>query len=168
MRACEIDFGDAEKRHLYLVTDVVAHGMGLRPDDGCPNQVDWRKAVERVEQTFTSFTVIGCGNDPDVGELQKQFLKQERVAFDLIDLSEIRSLQYRLGITQNAFLFLVARSTGLQGVELFLRTLYNKWRMEPLFGANTELSAKEAITRFLKYVEADAGMLEKLREKIFS
>lgn len=168
MRICQIDFGDAVKKHLYLVGDQVAHGMGLRSDDGCPNQVDWRKAVDLVYKTFTTFNVIGCGDDPQVGELQKKFLRPERVPFDFIDMSGIQQLDYRLGITPNAFLFLAARTTGLQGIELFLTALYHKWRIEPLFGPNTELKAKDAIRRFGKYIEADPETVEKLMTKILA
>ncbi len=96
-RACDIEFGDANERHLILVTDVVAHGMGLEPDDGCPLQRDWRESVERVAETFSSFKVVGCGNDHKVGKLQEKFLSPDRVAFDLIDLSNIRDEYLRQG-----------------------------------------------------------------------
>jgi hypothetical protein len=165
---CKIDFGDATEKHLYLVTDVVAHGMGLAGDDGCPAQRDWRRSLEEVAKTFTSFSVIGCGDDARVGELQKQFIAKDRLQYDLIDLSEIRDINYRLGITVNSVLFLIARTRGMQTVELFLGSLYEKWLKEPLFGANTDLAAKEAIRRFAKYLEAPKADIDKMLSKILA
>jgi len=70
--ACQIDFGDATKRHLIMVSDVVGHGMGLNSDSGCRR--DWKESVRLVDKTYTSFEFIGCGDNPNVGELQKQFI----------------------------------------------------------------------------------------------
>jgi len=164
--ACEKDFGNAKEKHLYLVTDVVAHGMGLRSDDGCPLQRDWRDSVDRVNETFDSFTVVGCGNDPHVGNLQKQFIEPKRQKFDLIDLSAIPEQRHRTGITCNAILFLIARHTGLQGVEMFLSFLYEKWLKNPIFGANTDMRAKEAIRRFGKYIDAPKSKIDKMMKKV--
>ncbi len=168
-RACELDFGDIQDRHLYLVTDVVAHGMGIRGDDGCPEGRTWQESVERVGQTFRSFQVVGCGVDEHAAKLQAKFIRDpKRLGYDLIDLSSIRSHQHRTGITGNALLFLIARLQGVQSVEAFLMTLYEKWLDEPIFGANTELGAREAISRFTKYVEADPARIEAMRAKIFT
>jgi hypothetical protein len=164
--ACKKDFGKATERHLYLVTDVVGHGMGLASDDGCPYQRDWRDSLKLVAETYKSFNVVGCGDCKRTGELQKKFIAPERVPFDLIDLSGIEDLRYRLGITGNAILFLVARNTGLQGVEMFLSFLYEKWLEEPLFGANTDMSARQAIQRFAKYIEDPQDQIDKIMEKV--
>lgn len=163
---CGKHFGDVKEKHLYLVTDVVAHGMGLISDSGCPLQRDWKKSVEEVYETFDSFVVVGCGDDPRVGDLQKQFIKPERLAFDLIDLSAIPEQAHRTGISGNAILFLIARHTGFQGVEMFLSFLYEKWLKDPVFGANTDMRAKEAIRRFGKYIEAPEEEIEKMMKKI--
>jgi len=165
--ACDLDFGHVQERHLYLVTDVVAHGMGMGGDDGCPEQRDWRKSLERVRETYTSFEVIGCGRDQRTGRLQRQFLAPDRLGYDLIDLSAIPSHEHRTGITGNALLFLIARRRGLQAVEAFLMTLYEKWLSEPIFGANTDLGAREAIARFGKYIEASQPEIDKLMARIF-
>jgi hypothetical protein len=165
-QVCETDFGEAAEKHLYLVTDVVAHGMGMRSDDGCPFQRDWRKSVERVYETFTSFTVIGCTSDKSDTKLQQKFLKPERLVYDHIDLSSIPEEEHRKAITGNALLFLIARQTGLQGVEMFLSVLYEKWLAEPIFGHNTGLRAKEAIWRFSKYLEAPEGKVNEMMDRI--
>jgi hypothetical protein len=171
--ACGLDFNEATERHLYLVTDVVAHGMGLTPDDGCPEQRDWRVELEAVKRCFTSFAVIGCGADPKTGELQRKFLGEDRLSWDFIDLSGIQQLQYRLGISGNALLFLIARnrdtqskSKNLQTVELFLSMLYEKWLSEPIFGANTDLNAREAIERFFKYVDLPEAELAAMKARV--
>ncbi|MBI5654576.1 hypothetical protein HZC53_02925 [Candidatus Uhrbacteria bacterium] len=167
--ACDLPFGHVQERRLYLVTDVVAHGMGLRGDGGCPHQRDWKESLKRVHETFLSFEVIGCGAERDCAELQKKFiLDKKRLPFDLIDLSAIKSHEHRCGITGNSLLFLIARHQGVQTVEAFLMTLYEKWLAEPIFGANTDTSAREAIRRFGKYVEAPEEDVQKMLDKIFS
>lgn len=165
-RACEIDFRDADERHLILVTDVVAHGMGMHPDDGCTDQRDWRTSLQRVSDTYTSFKVVGCGSDRRVGHLQEQFIAPERVAFDLIDLSNIREEYLRQGITGNAILFLIARQLGRQGVELFLSALYEKWLSEPIFGQDTDRRAREMIQRFSKYLEYPKDEVAEILHKV--
>lgn len=169
-RACEIDFGSVPKdqRFLYLVTDVVAHGMGMRGDRGCPERRDWRSSVQRVGQTYGGFMVVGCTTDRVTAELQAKFLTPERVAYDLIDLSQIKEVKHRLRITATALLFLIARQMGMQTAGNFLFFLYEKWLDDPIFGANTDLAAKEAIGRFLKYLELDKAELEALENRIFA
>jgi len=164
--ACGLDFGKAKEKHLYLATDVVGHGMGMGSDDGCPHQRDWKKSKEKVYKTFTTFTVIGCGDDPDTGKLQTQFLKEDRIPFDLIDLSSIKEFAHRAAITGNALLFLIARNTGMQGVELFLSFLYEKWLHEPIFGDDTDQRAQDMIRRFGKYVEKPQKEIDAIMGKI--
>jgi len=153
MEACSIKFGKATKKHLYLVTDVVGHGMGMSNDDGCPKQIKWKDAVEKVYGTYDTFEVVGCGDDSSIFELQKQFVKPERVAFDLINLSNIPESRHRAGITGNALLFLIARKTSQQGLEMFLSFLYEKWLDDPVFGAGTEGRAKTMIKHLASYLE---------------
>jgi hypothetical protein len=167
-KACQIDFGDAVEKHLYLVTDVVGHGMGLEPDHGCPEQRSWQRSVEKVGETFNSFTIVGCSDDKKVAQLQHQFLAPDRVAFDLIDLSAIPEHRHRLAISGNALLFLVARHASIQAVEMFLAFLYEKWLTDPIFGANTDLRAQEAIRRFGKYLELPDEEIEKMMKKILA
>lgn len=165
-RVCEIDFGDAVDKHLYLVTDVVGHGMGMHGDEGCPHQQNWRKSVELVRKNFTSFEVIGCGSDSEIVELQKQFLSPERVALDLIDLSAIKETRHRQAITGNALLFLVARHSGPQAVQMFLAALYEKWLSDPVFRGDTDRRAKEMIQRFLKYIDLPEDKVQKMAAEI--
>lgn len=151
---CDIDFGHiaVPNRHLILATDVVGHGMGMHSDDGCRLR-DWRQSVERVYGTFGTFQVIGTGESESMGKLQAKFLRPERVALDLLDMSAIRDTRHRLGIIPNAALFLMARNDGPQTVKVFLQFLYEKWLSDPVFGQDTDLRARDAIRRFFKYVE---------------
>lgn len=165
--ACDLDFGDAQDRHLYLVTDVVGHGMGMTADEGCPLGRDWRESLRRVRETYRTFEVIGCGESKRDAQLQRQFLTPERVGYDLLDLTDVPTHEHRCGITGNALLFLIARRRGLQTVEAFLMTLYEKWLTEPIFGANTDLGAREAITRFAKFIEIDDAGRKAMLRKIF-
>jgi hypothetical protein len=167
-QASELDFGNAKNIHLYLVTDVVAHGMGMESDDGCPNQVSWKASLKKVHEKFTSFEVIGCGDDPAVGKLQQQFIKTDRLAFDLIDLSSIPEARHRAGITGNALLFLIARHRGLQAVEMFLTFLYEKWLEDPVFGTGSDSRAKEMISRFSKFLEEPQKKVASIMDKIFA
>lgn len=167
-QACELDFGGAKKIHLYLVTDVVAHGMGMESDEGCPHQVSWKSSLKQVQKKFTSFEVIGCGNDPEVGKLQQQFIRPERLAYDLIDLSSIPEARHRAGITGNALLFLIARHRGLQAVEMFLTFLYEKWLEDPVFGIGSDSRAQEMISRFAKFLEEPQVKVASIMDKIFA
>lgn len=164
--ACDINFGPAKHKHLYLVTDVVGHGMGAEGDDGCLNQRYWKDTKKKVYETYDTFEVIGCGNSPSMGRLQTQFLKEERVPFDLIDLSSVPEESHRRALTGNALLFLMSRKTGAQTIELFLSFLYEKWLEEALFGKETDIRAREMIKRFGKFVEA--SNFEPVLEKILS
>jgi len=167
---CEINFAHVPKgrRHLTLVTDVVGHGMGLRDDNGCTRRRDWRKSVDRVYETFETFVVVGCSDQGYVGTLQTQFLRKERIVFDHVDLSSIHSLEHRLGICGNAFLFLASRAMGNQTAVAFLMTLYEKWLEDPIFGQKTDLAAQEAIERFLKYLEMSEEEKQAARARIFA
>jgi hypothetical protein len=167
-QACDIDFGKAKNVHLYLVTDVVAHGMGMEDDNGCPFQVSWKSSLKKVSEKFTSFEVVGCGGDSDTGKLQQKFIKPERLAYDLIDLSSIPEPQHRAGITGNALLFLIARHRGFQAIELFLTFLYEKWLNDPVFGKGTDSRAQEMIIRFTKFLEDPAKKVATMTEKIFA
>lgn len=162
---CDKNFGNATFKHLYLVTDEVAHGMGEEGDDGCPYQRNWRDSVARVYETFDTFEIVGCGNTR-ISKLQTQFLKPERVGYDFVDLSKIPEEGHRKAISGNSLLFLIARKTGLQTIELFLSFLYEKWLAEPIFGRASDERAREMIERFGKYVEASdqevLGVLQKV------
>lgn len=165
-RVCEIDFNDAEERHLILISDVVAHGMGMPKDDGCPNQCDWKKSLQSVRETFTSFLVVGSGNDKKTGKLQEQFIAPERVGLDLIDLSSIKQEQLRLGMAANAILFLIARQNGKQAVELFLSALYEKWLAESIFGLESDDQAKDMVRRLAKFLEYPQEEIDVLLKKV--
>lgn len=160
---CDTDFGHVDKadRHLILATDVVGHGMGMRSDSGCPLRRDWRRSVERVYDTFGTFQVIGTGESASVGKLQAKFLREGRAALDLIDMSSIRDERHRLGIIPNAALFLMARNDGPQTAKRFLQFLFEKWLRDPVFGQDTDLRARDAIRRFLRFVE---GMTPELQD----
>jgi len=165
--ACDINFGNSEFQHLYLVTDEVAHGMGESDDSGCPVQRSWRESVTRVYETYDTFELIGCANNQRIGKLQAQFIqKPDRLLYDLIDLSSISEEIHRKAIVSNALLFLIARKTGLQTIELFLSFLYEKWIEEHIFGKDTDKRAREMIERFGKYIEADSNIVEALMKKI--
>jgi hypothetical protein len=154
LRASQLDFGDAQERFLYLITDVVGHGMGMADDDGCPHDVDWRESVAAVSRAYRRFMVVGCGHDRRVGQLQQQFFADRtRVRYDHVDLSTVKSQQHRLPLTLNTVLFLMARERGKQAAQGFLMSLYEKWLMDPVFGAETVEAAKVAIRRFLTYLE---------------
>jgi hypothetical protein len=167
---CRIDFGDATERHLILVSDVVGHGMGMHDDEGCPNQQSWQESLDLVEKTFTSFEVIGCGDESWVADLQQKFISYkhpELLAQNFVSLAHIKEHQYRLGIVLNAFLLLVARHQGMQGIEGFLSRLYEKWLEDPIFGGDTDRRAKEAILRFGKYLPGQ-GDIVKMMSRVLS
>lgn len=166
MRVSDIDFGEAMEKHLYLVSDVVAHGMGMEEDGGCPNQVSWKKALAKVMKTFTSFEMVGCSHDQHIGDLQRQFFSEERVGFDLVDLSSIKEEYHRKAISGNALLFLIARHRGLQALTMFLGMLYEKWLGDPVFGKDTDKRAQDMIKRFCKYLEAPADKIEELLKTV--
>jgi hypothetical protein len=167
--AAGFDFGQVPRRHLVLVSDQVAHYMDpLTRDDGCPYGQRWEDSLAAAREVYTSIKVIGCGGDQRVSRIQQQFLKPERVAFDFIDLSEIRNPEHRKAITVNAMLFIIARDLGFQRVAMFLKALYEKWLSEPIFGQATDLNAREAIARFAKFIEKPQAEIDAMLKDIFA
>jgi hypothetical protein len=169
-RVAEYPFGNIskERRHIYLVTDVVAHGMGMPDDHGCPNQVSWRKSLASIHETFHSFQVIASGNDREAFELQKQFLEPNRVRFDLMDLSTGRlTHEERCRLVPNAILLFLARNRGKQATLLFLSTLFQKWLENPQYGSDTERRARLQISDFAQYLENSKEERVDLLKRVF-
>jgi len=168
--ACEIDFGpDVVEKHLYLISDEVAHGMNSpMTDRGCPRRVNWRDSLASVHKTFDTFEVIGVAARRATAECQRQFIAEDRLKYDFIDLSHL-SLKHRQGLVMNTLLFLVARHQGLQSVGFFLQLLHDKWLSDPdpSFGRDTASFAKKRILEFKKYLEGDEREIDKIFEAIF-
>jgi len=167
--ACGFNFGEVTERHLILISDVTGHGMGMQGDNGCRYQRDWQTSLDNVEKIYQTFEMIGCGDDPDVAELQQQFIAYqhpELLKMNFISLAHIKNSGHRLGIVLNAFLFLVARHRGMQTVEGFLSRLYEKWINDPVFGGDTDRRAKEAILRFAKYVPGQSEETRSMMSRV--
>lgn len=157
------------KRHLYLVTDVVAHGMGYKgEDDGCPNQRNWQESLQEVEQSFGSFQVIATGGDARMFELQKQFIRNpQRLRYDLMDMvTSGLSSEERCRLVPNSVLFYIARNRGEQGVRMFLSTLFVKWMENPMYGADTERRARDQIAGFIEYLDMSVAQRRALLEEV--
>ena len=171
LKACELDFGTADQRHLIMVSDVTGHGMGMDSDRGCRLQQDWQESVRKVDTTYQSFEFIGCGNFPSTGELQKQFINlchPELLKLNFVNLSHIKESVYRLGIVLNTVLFLIARDRGPQALEAFLGRLYEKWLSEPVFKGETDARAKEAIARFTQFIPWQSQEIIDLLTRVLS
>ncbi len=167
--ATKLDFGGIpkEKRHLILVTDQVAHGMGEESDDGCPIQRDWRTSLKEVRETYGSFQVVASGQIPQVFELQKKFIKSDRLQYDLMDLATGRlTHEERCRLVTNAVLFFIARNSGFQGVQLFLMMLFEKWLADPQYGSDTERRAREQIKDFAQYLEESPKKVQELLDQV--
>ncbi len=172
LKACELDFGHVAKgkRHLYLVSDQVAHGMGYGGgDSGCPDQKDWRRALKKVDETYNAFQVVASGSDREIFNLQKQFVAKDRLQFDIVDLATGRlTHEERCRLVTNALLLLVARNRGLQTVTTFLMILVEKWLAEPQYGSETLPRARRQIEDFCQYLEIDEPKKADLLQKIFA
>jgi hypothetical protein len=171
-RAAQFDFGHIpkEKRHLYLVSDQVAHGMGYPGgDDRCPLQVDWKRSVDQVNEAYGTFQVIASGNDRAVFNLQKKFIAPERLRFDLMDFATGGlSDEERCRLVVNGLILLVARNRGIQTVSAFLMLLLEKWMAEPQYGSNTLARAHQQIGDFAKYLEISDEERTQLMSRIFA
>lgn len=157
-----------EKRHLYLVTDVVAHGMGWRGDDGCPYQRDWRESLLEVERSFGSFQIIATGSNSEMFALQKQFINDpQRLRYDLMDMvTSGLSNEERCRLVPNSVLFFIARNRGEQGVRMFLSSLFVKWMENPQYGSKTEERARAQIRGFIEYLELNNKEREELYHEV--
>jgi hypothetical protein len=168
--AAHLDFGSTvEEKHLILVSDVTGHNMGMSGDKGCPKQRSWESSLDLVNEIFTTFEVIGCGDDPADSKLQEQFITHahpELLPMNFVSLSYIHNPEYRLGIVLNTFLFLAARHSGMQAIEGFLARLYEKWLDDPLFGGETDRRAKETILRFAKFVPGTDDEIRQMMSRI--
>lgn len=171
LKACELDFGHVakDKRHLYLVSDQVAHGMGCGGDSGCPDQKDWRRALKKVDETYNAFQVVASGSDREIFNLQKQFVAKDRLQFDIVDLATGRlTHEERCRLVTNALLLLIARNRGLQTVTTFLMILVEKWLAEPQYGSETLPRARRQIEDFCQYLEISEDKRADLLQKIFA
>lgn len=172
LRASKYSFGTSipkAKRHLYLITDQVAHRMGYDGgDDGCPDQVDWKKSLQLAHEAFGTFQVIASGDSRGNFELQKKFLSEDRLRWDLLNLATGRlTHEERCRLVPNSILFLLARNRGKQTVEMFLMTLYEKWLTNPQYGSETEKRAQLQIGDFSRYLEIEEAEREVLLKRIF-
>lgn len=174
-RASQYDFVHVpkERRHLYLVSDQVAHNMGSRcQDDGCPEQRDWRDSLRRVNEVFGTFQVVASGDDREVFDLQKQFIASERRQFDLMNLATSGRINHeeRCRLVTNAVLFLIARNRGTQSVEGFLMNLLEKWTTpdEIRYGSDSVARAMEQVAQFTPYLEISVANIRRLLDRVFS
>jgi hypothetical protein len=173
LRASELDFGhiSKEKRYLYLVSDQVAHGMGYDDgsDSGCPQQKDWKKSLKKVHENYGSFQVVASGQDREVFNLQKKFLAENRLQYDLMDLATGRlTHEERCRLVTNALLLFVARNRGFQTVSTFLMILLEKWLAEPQYGSDTLRRARAQIEDFCQYLEVSDKKKAELLKQIFA
>lgn len=171
-KMCDLDFGHVAKdrRYLYLVSDQVAHGMGYDgPDNGCPDQKDWRRALKLVAETYGSFQVVASGQDKKTFALQKQFLSKERLQFDLMDLATGKlTHDERCRLVTNALLLFIARNRGQQAVTTFIMLLVEKWLAEPQYGSETLPRAKRQIEDFCQYLEITEQKKAELLSQVFA
>lgn len=169
----ELDFGHIPKkhRHLILVTDVVAHGMGMSAftrDSGCPHQVQWQDVLREVHQNFASFKVVATGNDSRVLKLQEKFIVPERLRFDLMDMvSGGLSHEERCRLVNNAVLCQIFVTLSPQAAESFFSGLYMKWLAEPQYGSATAERARAQITAFASYLEISDDERKSMLERVF-
>lgn len=178
--AANINFGHVgkENRTLILVTDSIPHGMGHPDDSGCPVQKSWRTAMAEVRKTFGKFVLIGSGNNSYMRDKQKKLFEKTPgvidpvdLATNFIDLSDIPSATHRNGIVGNSILFVMARNTGKQPIQIFLASLYTKWLENPLFGLDTKRFAQTRIRAFGElYLHGilDKGEVKTMLEDIFA
>lgn len=171
-KAAQYDFGSIpkERRHLILVTDQVAHGMGYPDgDDGCPDQRNWRVELRHVHEVYGTFQMVASGDIPQVFELQKQFIDGARLRADMLSMvSAGLTDEERHRLVPNTVLFFMARNLGIQTVETFLMTLVEKWMAEPQYGANTLQKARDRIWELCQYLEVDAERRQKIYDRVFA
>lgn len=149
---------------------IRAHGMGYDGTDaGCPEQKDWRKSLAKVHKTFGAFQVVASGSDREVFALQKKFLAEDRLKFDLMDLATGKlTHEERCRLVTNALLLFVARNRGFQTVSTFLMILLEKWLAEPQYGSETLPRARRQITDFCQYLEVSEDKKAELLRQIFA
>ncbi len=170
--ATKYRFGNVprERRHLILVGDDVAHGMGGGGDRGCPDERDWRTSLEEVQAAYGTFQVIACGTDARTLKLQEQFIRtQGRLRYDLVDLSTSERLDdtERRRLVIPATIFLMARCIGTRVAERYLTSLFEDWLAQNHYGKATETRAREQIGWFADYLEVSATERQALLRRIF-
>ena len=170
-RISRLDFGNVpkEKRHVIVVTDSIPHGFGYRGDDECTAGLDWGTVMQKVQETFATFQVIGCAKEDQrvIRRLQRKMIPGEaRIRYDLMDLSTVKSEEHRKALVTNAILFFMARNRGRQTVEGFLAGWYAKMLREPIFGQQTDHNAQNVIAMMVEFIEASREDLDALLDRI--
>jgi Mg-chelatase subunit ChlD len=77
---------------LVLITDSVPHGMSGEGDAGCPDGVDARAELARLQQRLRSFYLVNCGNHEASIRIQRTLVKSENYFLQLTDFRRLTNL----------------------------------------------------------------------------
>lgn len=77
---------------VVLITDSVPHGMSGEGDAGCPDEVDAREQLTRLQARAKTFYVVNCGNHASAIAIQKTLVKSENQFLQLPDFRRLTNL----------------------------------------------------------------------------
>ena len=77
---------------LVLITDAVPHGMSGEGDAGCPDGVDARVELAKLQGRLRSFYLVNCGNHEASIRIQRTMVKSENYFLQLTDFRRLTNL----------------------------------------------------------------------------
>jgi Mg-chelatase subunit ChlD len=77
---------------MVLITDSVPHGMSGEGDAGCPDGVDARAELDKLQKRLRSFYLVNCGNHEASIRIQKTMVKSENYFLQLSDFRRLTNL----------------------------------------------------------------------------
>jgi Mg-chelatase subunit ChlD len=77
---------------LVLITDSVPHGVGGAGDRGCPDRVDARAELARLQRKLKSFYLVNCGAQEEAVRIQKTLVRSENYFLQLDNFRRLTNL----------------------------------------------------------------------------
>ncbi len=77
---------------LVLITDSVPHGMSGAGDAGCPDNVDAREQLDRLQGKLRSFYLVNCGNHKESIRIQRTLVKSDNYFLQLNNFRRLTNL----------------------------------------------------------------------------
>jgi len=157
-----VEFFRADRNtRVYLITDCVPQVDGT-------NGLSDESHLNRLREHCASIEVIGYAPDRIVSDMQEGFIADDALRHrNFVDLSPVKSERQRAVIAELSVGFLIARGLGQESVEQYLKLTYDELCEKELFCNGSDLDAREAVRRFVRYLDLDDGGQAQLFEHIF-
>jgi hypothetical protein len=101
---------------VVLITDSVPHGLSGGGDAGCPDEVDARVELAKLQKKVKTFYLVNCGNHAEAVAIQKTLVKSENQFLQLPDFRRLTNLVMAVCMSEvgelDAFMDILERQRG--------------------------------------------------------